>query len=194
MEVGLFGGSFDPPHVGHLIVAQDALEKLGLDRVRFVPARVSPFKTDEAPPAPAGLRLAMLRAALGDHPGFEVDGSELERDGPSYTIDTVRILAGQEPGVRWTLLLGEDQWTSFHRWRSARELAALTRVVVLTRAGEATSGGPGPALPHERVEVTRVDLSSTGIRARVREGRSIRYLVPDPVRALIEANGLYETC
>lgn len=192
MEVGIFGGSFDPPHLGHLIVAQDALERLGLERVMLVPARVSPFKLDDEPRAPAELRLALTRAAVGDHPSLTVDELEVERSSPSYTIDTVRALRDRYPGVRWTLLVGADQWPSFARWREAEALADLTRITVMTRAGETPDDGPD--LPHRTVAVTRVDLSSTLIRRRVREGRSIRYLVPEPVRALIEANGLYETC
>jgi nicotinate-nucleotide adenylyltransferase len=194
VELGLFGGSFDPPHVGHLVVAQDALERLGLDGVRFVPARRSPFKSEGDAGADPALRLALVRAAVAGHPVFTAEGLELERASPSYTIDTVRILRDREPGVRWTLLLGSDQWASFDRWREAGELARLARIAVLARAGDTGSGSAGPDLPHVTVPVTRVDISSTDIRRRVREGRSIRYLVPEPVRALIEANGLYTTC
>lgn len=192
MEVGIFGGTFDPPHVGHLVAAQDAMEVLGLDEVRFVPAHRSPFKGDAPEGTPAELRLAMTRAAVMGHSRFRVDASELERPAPSYTIDTVRAFQAVQPDVRWTLLLGADQWSAFDRWREAAELARRARVAVLTREGEAAAGGPD--LPHREVPVTRIDISSSLVRARARAGRSIRYLVPDPVRALIEANGLYSTC
>lgn len=195
MEIGLFGGSFDPPHVGHLIVAQDALERLGLDAVRFVPAWRSPFKADEAPGAPGAVRLAMVRAALADHPAMTVDGLELDRRGISYTVDTVRALRDREPQVAWTLLLGADQWVAFDRWRGAEALSELAGVAVLTRAGMGRDAEvAGPDLPHRTVTVTHVDISSTAVRARVREGKSIRYLVPEPVRAIIEESGLYTPC
>lgn len=191
-EIGIFGGSFDPPHVGHLIVAQDALERLGLSRVRFVPAHASPFKSDGVESTPAALRLRMVEAAVEAHPGFAVDRAEIDRPAPSWTIDTVEAWRAAQPEVRWTLLVGADQWSAFTRWREAERLASLTRVVVLHREG--SDAGDGPDLPHEDLAVTRIDVSSSGIRARVREGRSIRYLVPEAVRALIEANGLYTTC
>jgi nicotinate-nucleotide adenylyltransferase len=193
VEIGIFGGSFDPPHVGHLIVAQDALEHLGLDAVRFVPAWRSPFKANEAPGAPGHARLAMVQASLAGHPAMTADGLELERRGLSFTVDTVRALRDREPHVTWTLLLGADQWTSFDRWREAEVLANLARVAVLTRAGMEDDRA-GPDLPHRAVAVTRVDISSTAVRARVREGKSIRYLVPEPVRAIIEESGLYTPC
>lgn len=192
MEVGIFGGSFDPPHLGHMIVAMDALEKLGLDSVRFVPANVSPFKTGEEDTTDPRLRLRMVEAAVDGHPAFRVDRSEIEREGPSWTIDTIDALRAAEPDVRWSLLVGADQWSAFDRWREAERLASVARVVVLAREG--LDPQAGPELPHLDLPVTRIDISSSGIRARVREGRSIRYLVPEPVRALIEANGLYATC
>jgi nicotinate-nucleotide adenylyltransferase len=194
MEVGLFGGSFDPPHVGHLIAAQDVLERLGLSRVRFVPARVSPFKVDEEGAAPAELRLAMVEAALAGHPGLEADRSELDREPPSYTVDTLRALRRAEPDVRWTLLVGSDQWASFGRWREPEAILQLASVVVMSRDGADVETRTGLDSPPRTVPVTRIDVSSTDIRARVRQGRSIRYLVPEPVRALIAANGLYATC
>ncbi len=192
MEVGLFGGSFDPPHVGHLVVAQDVMEALALDEVRFVPAHRSPFKVDAPGGTDARLRLEMTRAAVAGDRRFRVDSRELERPAPSYTIDTVRSLVAAEPGTRWTLLVGADQWSAFGNWREARALTELVRVAVMTREGERAE--TGPELAHTEVEVTRIDVSSSLVRARAREGRSIRYLVPDPVRALIEANGLYSTC
>jgi nicotinate-nucleotide adenylyltransferase len=180
--------------VGHLIVAQDTLERLGLDRIRFVPARVSPFKVEEAGATPPELRMEMVEAAIAGHPAFEASRVELERAGPSYTVETLRELRRAHPGMRLTLLLGGDQWSAFRRWREPDAILELARVAVFGRSGADLEPLEGLRLPHCTVPVTRIDLSSTAIRERVRRGRSIRYLVPEPVRLLIEANGLYTTC
>jgi nicotinate-nucleotide adenylyltransferase len=194
VDIGLLGGSFDPPHLGHLIVAQDALERLGLDRIRFVPARVSPFKLEETGATAPEVRMEMILAAIAGHPGFEATRVELDRPGPSWTVDTLRELRRAQPGVRPTLLLGGDQWTTFSRWREPDAILELARVAVFGRDGVDPEPLEGLGGPHCTVPVTRVDLSSTAVRERVRRGRSIRYLVPEPVRVLIEANGLYTTC
>lgn len=194
MRVGLFGGTFDPPHLGHLIAAQDALEELGLDRVRFVPAQASPFKTEDRETSPSE-RLAMVEAAIAGHDDFELCRDELDRPAPSYTIDTVRALRAAEPEVELTLLIGVDQWASLARWRDPLELATLARLAVLAREGQdPTQVHPGLEVDWMQVDVTRIDISSSQIRARRRAGRSIRYLVPDAVRTLIESKGLYVTC
>ena len=193
MRVGVFGGTFDPPHVGHLIVAQDAMEVLGLDRVRFVPAHVSPLKTDRPAGTPADLRLEMVRLAVARHPGFEVSEAEVERDPPSFTVDTLRDFAEAQPEVEWTLLMGADQWADFDRWREPATIAALARIVVLTRAGTGARRARVP-VDQRMLEVPRVDVSASDIRRRARAGRSIRYLVPEPVRALIDEKGLYAKC
>jgi len=193
MRVGVFGGTFDPPHVGHLIVAQDAMESLGLDRVRLVPAHVSPLKTEGPTGTPPDLRLEMVRRAAAGHPGFEISGAEVERDPPSYTVDTLREFSEAEPDVEWTLLLGADQWADFDRWRDPGTIAELARIVVLTRAG-ADARPVRAGVDHEVLEVPRVDVSASDIRRRARTGRSIRYLVPEAVRTLIDEKGLYATC
>jgi nicotinate-nucleotide adenylyltransferase len=187
-RVGIFGGTFDPPHIGHLIVAQDAWAALRLDRVVFIPAAVPPHKS-ELPITPAEVRLEMLRAAVAGDPRFEVSDLELRRTGPSYTVDTLRALHEAEPDATLYFLLGVDQFREFHSWREPEEVARLARLVVLSRGGESVEVGGVP--PHRRLEVTRVDLSATAIRARVAAGEPIRYLVPAAVEAVIEREGLY---
>jgi nicotinate-nucleotide adenylyltransferase len=186
----LFGGTFDPPHTGHLIVAQDAALALGLDRVLFVPASLPPHKQHRTI-TPAAFRMRMLTLALGDDARFSLDAVELERPGPSYTVDTLRELRRRVLGGDWTLLLGADQYAEFATWREPEEVLRLATVAVLERGG----GSPSPAEPTRaevvHVPVTRIDISSTAIRERVAAGVSIRYLVPAQVEAFIAESGLY---
>jgi nicotinate-nucleotide adenylyltransferase len=196
VNVGLFGGTFDPPHTGHLIVAQDAALALGLDRILFVPAARPPHKTGTVV-SPAPLRLAMLELAVGGDPRFVIDRTELERSGPSFTVDTLRTLAGAWPGTALTLLIGADQYAEFGTWREPDTIRQLARVAVLDR-GPGTGGAPGPA-PAARplgdgvvaVSVTRIDVSSTEVRRRVAAGLPIRYLVPAAVEQFIVDHRLY---
>lgn len=192
MEIGVFGGSFDPPHLGHLAVAQDAQEALGLDLILFVPARVSPFKTEESGTDP-DIRLRMVETALAGHPGFRVWDGELRRDPPSFTVDTLAALNAEYGQASLTLLMGEDQWASFPDWRAPERILDLARVAVLDREGHEDSGGDPEEgeWPSVRVAVRRMDISSTEIRERVREGRSIRFLVPESVRKQILSHNLY---
>jgi nicotinate-nucleotide adenylyltransferase len=186
-SVGLLGGSFDPVHHGHLIVGQAAAESLGLDQLRFVPAREQPFKLGRHA-APAADRAAMLDLAVAGTPGFDVERSELGRDGPSYTVETLLGLRAREPGVVWTLLLGADAAAELEAWHRSGELPGLARVVVFARHG--TSVPPSPLIA-ATVEVPAVEISATAIRRRVREGRSVRYWVPDPVAEYIARHRLY---
>jgi nicotinate-nucleotide adenylyltransferase len=189
-RIGLFGGTFDPPHVGHLIVAQDAALALGLDRILFVPAARPPHK-QRADITPAELRVAMLELAIGDDPRFGIECVELERNGPSYTVDTLRSLHAARPGVGWTLLVGADQYAEFGTWREPGEILRLAQLAVLTRAGDsATDAGAAPDRM-VNVAVTRIDVSSTDVRKRVAAGLPIRYLVPAAVARIIEDNRLY---
>jgi nicotinate-nucleotide adenylyltransferase len=185
--VGLFGGSFDPVHHGHLIVARVAAEALGLDSLRFVPAREQPFKRG-LHGAPAADRAAMLELAVAACPGFAVERAELERPGPSYTVDTLRELHSRAPGVRLTLLLGADAANELEAWHQAAEIPALADVVVFARAGSAVPASP---LIARRIEVPAIEISATEVRRRVREGRSIRYWVPDPVAEYVTRHRLY---
>lgn len=189
MRLGVFGGSFDPPHVGHLAVAQDAAEALALDLLLLVPARVSPFKIHD-PGTPGEIRADMLERALAGHPRLRVWRGELERPAPSFTMDTLRALRTQYPEADLFLLMGEDQWGSFPNWREPEAILALAQVCVLDRDAPGDDAGPG-SWPHQRVRTRRVDVSSTEIRARVAAGSSIRYLVPETVRDAITTNRLY---
>lgn len=188
-RIGVFGGSFDPPHAGHLIVAQDAWSALELDVVLWVPAARPPHKR-EGEISPADVRLEMVRAALGDDPRFRLCGLELERGGPSYTVDTLEELARDHPAGELFLLLGADQFREFHAWRDPDGILGRATLVVLTREGIPLEG-PSRALAHRRLDVTRVDISATDIRGRVGGGRSIRYLVPEAVERIIRREKLY---
>jgi nicotinate-nucleotide adenylyltransferase len=196
MEVGVFGGTFDPPHVGHLVAARDALETLGLDRIRFVPAHRSPFKADSGTAGPED-RYEMLRlATLGDD-DFEVSRVELDRPPPSFTVDTLAAFAEAEPGTRWTLLLGADQWQALGEWKDVEGIVERARIAVLTREG-AGAVGEGPTadlrITPVPVPVTRLDVSSSDLRIRLRARRSVRHLIPDAVREFIESKELYASC
>lgn len=184
----MFGGTFDPPHLGHLAAASDAFEALGLDRLLFVPAAEPPHKRGRER-TPAALRLEMVRAAIAGDPRFAADDRELRRGGPSYTVDTLRELRGDAPADELYLLVGADQMREMHTWHRASELARLATPAVLSReGGGAPAGGAFRPVP---VPVTRVDVSATELRRRVAAGRSIRYLVPEAVRAIVERERLY---
>ena len=185
--IGLFGGSFDPVHHGHLIVGQVAKEKLGLDVLRFVPAREQPFKRGRHGTS-AEHRAAMLSLALGGTPGFAVESAELNRPGPSYTVDTLETVRQQEPGTDLVLLLGADAAAELPTWHEARRIPDLARVVVFARPGTPVTAFPWISAT---VEVPAVDISATAVRNRVRQGQSIRYWVPDAVAEYIATHRLY---
>ncbi len=198
MRLGVFGGSFDPPHLGHLVVAEEARQALGLDRVLFVPAPRPPHKAG-AVLTPALERLAMVRAAVAGRPGFEACGLEVDRPGPSYTVDTLDALRTLHPGAELFCLVGSDTAVQLDTWHEPERLFSAAAFVALLRPGwpaarietwlRAQPAGRRPRL--EVVEVPGLDISSSDLRQRVAEGRSIRYLVPDPVRDLIAQRGLY---
>jgi nicotinate-nucleotide adenylyltransferase len=198
VRLGIFGGTFDPPHVGHLIVAQDAVRALHLDRIAFVPAALPPHKRGVSITA-AALRLGMVRAAVAGDDRFAVDDIEVQRDGPSYTVDTLRAYRERYPDAELFLLLGADQYADFETWREAAEIRKLAAVAVLARQGESGTttgddldeGGEDGANRPLHVTVTRIDISSTDIRRRVAAGEPIRYLVPSPVERLIRECALY---
>jgi nicotinate-nucleotide adenylyltransferase len=185
--IGLLGGSFDPVHHGHLIVAQVAAEALGLDELRFMPAREQPFKLGRHA-APAADRAAMLELAVAGAPGFAVEGAELERPGPSYTVDTLEALRAREPEAAFTLLLGADAALELDAWHRAVDLPRLARVAVFARPGTPIPVSP---LIGATVEVPAVEISATEIRRRVRTGRPIRYWVPDAVADYVARHRLY---
>jgi nicotinate-nucleotide adenylyltransferase len=186
--VGVFGGSFDPVHFGHLIVVRAVAEAANLSEVRLVPAREQPLKAGTHG-APAADRAAMLDRAVAGEAGFRVERLELDRPGPSYTVDTLRELRAREPGHRFALLLGADAARDLPQWKEAAALPGLATLVVFARPGAPVPAG----LPDRTVvvEAPQVDISATAIRARVRAGRSIRYLVPEAVADYIATHRLY---
>jgi len=182
----LFGGSFDPVHIGHLVVAEAAAEQLG-GTVRFVPAREQPFKR-AAHGATPEQRAEMLDLAVAGNPRLAVERIELGLAAPSYTVRTLQALARREPGNRFTLLLGADAAQELPSWHEVEALPGLADLVVFARPGASVPRHP---LIERVLEVPAVGVSATMIRDRVRRGRSIRYLVPDAVRDYIAARGLY---
>ncbi len=185
--VGLFGGSFDPIHHGHLIVGRAVAETLGLDELRFMPAGEQPFKRGRHV-ASADERAAMVALAVAGESGLALERCEVDRPGPSFTVDTLRELRRREPGRDFTLVVGADATRDLNQWREAESLPALARIVAVARPG---APRPDSTLVERVVEVPAVDLSATEIRRRVAEGRSIRYLVPDAVAEFIATHGLY---
>ena len=194
-RIGLFGGSFDPVHHGHLLLAQDALEQLRLDRLFFIPAAINPHKLDAAPQASPRLRLEMLREATRMQPLFSVDTLELEREGPSFTIDTVDAFRARFAGAQIFLLLGEDNLPKLHSWHQFERLRQLVSFVSFGRRAHAPEAAAPAVAPDKdlRLErlVRKIDISSTEIRARVAKGLPIQYLVPESVRLLIQSHALY---
>jgi nicotinate-nucleotide adenylyltransferase len=181
-KIGIYGGTFDPIHHAHLILAREASEQLGLEQVIFVPAAVSPFR--DAPAAKPEMRWLMLRAAVQGEPGFAADDCELQRPPPSYTIDTVEQIRGRESDAELFYLLGQDNIPSLNRWHRFAELEKLVRFVVLDRAGIEAKH------PYQVIQ-RKVDISATDIRKRVASGHSIRYLVPTAVEEIIRQGNLY---
>jgi len=190
-RIGLLGGTFDPPHLGHLHVAYTALERLGCDRVVFIPARRQPLKAAAETTAPAH-RLLMTRLLAQGHPRLAVDPIELEREGLSYAVDTVRAYRAAHPAAELLFLMGEDSAATLHRWREPEALAGLARVVVCTR-GDAAPALPAGTPPVERVAMRRIDLSATEIRARVGAGLPLKGFVTEDVATYIGVHGLYRT-
>jgi len=188
VRLGIYGGSFDPPHLGHLLPVIDAVEQLGLDGVRYVPAAIQPLKVGRASASPAD-RLAMTERLVLGIPGFSVDPAEIDRPGLSYTVDTLAAVAAEVPGAELFLLLGADAYALIDQWRAPERVRALARIVVMVRGDETMSPRE---LPGVRVlQSRRVDISSTELRARVRDGRTIRGFVPDAVADYVAEHRLY---
>ncbi len=190
MKIGLFGGSFDPVHIGHLILAQRACERFKLDQVLFVPAGQTPHKAARCR-AQAADRLRMLRTAVRGNPRFAVCDWEIRRGGVSYTIDTVRHLQRRlGAGVRLHLIIGLDLLPGLAAWREAEELLSRVHVLVGTRAGAPAARAPG----RSRVsffEIPGVELSSTQVRRMIVRGESVRYLLPEGVERYVRQKGIY---
>ena len=215
MRLGIYGGTFNPIHVGHLRAAEDVAEALGLERVLFVPSAQPPHKAEDPRDAiaPASLRLAWVRLAVEDNPRFAADPIEVERGGASYLVDTLRALQRREEG-ELVFLVGCDAFAEMGSWREPRELFRLASYAVTTRppvraghlgdwlpdvvkedveiAADGRSGRHRSAPTWLRlVEIAGVDVSSSDVRSRLREGRSVRYLLPEAVRRAVLASGAY---
>jgi nicotinate-nucleotide adenylyltransferase len=188
-RIGLFGGSFDPVHLGHLLVAQAAREELGLTRLFLIPAAQSPFKP-ERQPTPAPLRLRLLRLGLAGMEWCELDDQEVRRGGISFTIDTVRNYSKQFPEAQLFYLIGADHAQQLPKWREAQELARLVSFAVIARPGQADSPLPAP-FSGQMVTGFPLGVSSSQIRRRVENGLSIDHLVPPAVAEVIRNNRLY---
>jgi len=188
LRLGILGGTFDPIHLGHLVLGEAAREQLGLDSVLFVPAGVQWRKSSQEI-APAEHRVAMVRLATEDNPAFEVSTLEVDRPGPSYTADTLEALQQERRGSDLFLILGHDAYLDVPNWVRPERIVELARVVVAARGDQTHGTDVEP--PAVRVEMPVVDISATDIRERVAAGRSIRYLVPAPVEAYIREHGLY---
>lgn len=191
MRVGVFGGTFDPPHVGHLLLASDAREALRLDNLIFVPAATQPFKVHAPPVASPQDRLEMVRLAVTDDANYTVDDTEIGRKGLSFTIDTLEQLSKKNPGAELFLLLGEDALAGVDQWRNPGRIRELATLAVMRRSGSDRSPVGPIAAGVMTVSARRVDVSSTEIRERLRAGKSIKGFVPEGVERFIEARGLY---
>ncbi|HEX6867930.1 MAG TPA: nicotinate-nucleotide adenylyltransferase [Candidatus Limnocylindrales bacterium] len=194
--IGILGGTFDPIHIAHLAVAEEAAEALGLERVVFIPAGIPPHKPDRVITA-GEHRLAMVERAIAGNPRFAADRRELDRPGRSYTVDTLESLS-RETSSELALIISADSYLDFMSWREPRRILELARLIVAPRDGFPEAGPDFLAanLPHHADRATFLDgphlqLSSSELRARAAAGRSLRYLVPDAVAGYISDHGLY---
>lgn len=195
MRIGVFGGSFDPVHYGHLRLAEEARERFGLERVLFIPNHVSPFKAGRDV-SPGSLRVEMLRRAVADNPAFVVDEREVQRPGPSYTVDTLRELRQENPAAELYFLTGTDAVRDLPAWREPEAVLSLARFIAAVRPG-VRAQDVLVALPDEWesrilfLPMPELDISATDLRTRAREGRSLRYLTPREVELFVQEQRLY---
>lgn len=191
MNLGIFGGAFNPPHIGHLIVAEAVREHLRLDRVIFVPSAAPPHRTDVGR-ASAEVRMEMTRLAIQGNPVFEVSDVEIQRPGRSYTIDTITAFEVIHPGVKLSLLIGSDNLAEFHTWKSPREILAKCDLIVFPRPGFPVYDVKNEfSRAATFVNVPHIGISASEIRRRVKMGKSIRYMVPLSVEDCILSKKLY---
>lgn len=187
-RVGLLGGTFDPPHLGHLVVAEEARVALDLDEVRLLVAG-DPWMKSEA--GHADERVEMTRLAVADHPDLTVDDRETRRSGPTYTADTLTELRAEEPDTTWVFLLGADALAKVPQWHRAADALSMARFVAVTRPGYELDLSDPLVADVERLDTPLIDISSTDLRARFAEGRAVRYLLPRSVERYIRDGGLY---
>jgi nicotinate-nucleotide adenylyltransferase len=197
VTLGVFGGTFDPPHLGHLAAAQEALERCGLERVLFVPSERNPLKLDDRI-SPTEHRVAMTQLAIADDPRYALSYADVGGDGPSFTVDLLGRLRQEHAGAELAFISGMDVLHELHRWREPLRILELARLIVIARPGSERVAPnaidarlPGASRRITVVETPGVAISSTELRQRVAEGRSLRYLVPERVAAYIAEHGLY---
>lgn len=197
MKLGIFGGTFDPVHLGHLVLAETVREECGLDELWFMPARLPPHKLSNRITAPRA-RLEMLELAIAGHENFRVSELEIGRDGPSYTLETLHELRQQYPDAELSILIGADSLADFPNWKDPRGILELARVIAVNRgrdaadlAGTLDFLGDEASFRFQLVAMPAIDLSASEIRARCTAGKSIRYRVPRPVELYIRQHGLY---
>lgn len=191
-RVGVFGGTFDPPHLGHSIVAAEVMEALRLDRLLWVPAGVPPHKQGRRVTS-SEVRRRMVAAAVANHPGFELCDLELLRDGVSYTVDTLRRLRSDHPAWSLFLIIGADLLEGFASWKDADAIRRMARLVAISRGAKVTLPGSGVPDGVRTVRVTPVDISSSDIRRRVAGGMAVSTMVATQVLSIIESERLYRT-
>lgn len=189
--IGVYGGTFDPIHNAHLLLADCAREELGLDLLLFIPANIPPHKITGRRITPAECRLDMLRLAIDSNPCFALSTLEIDNQGVSYTVETLHHLRREHPEAMFTLLIGGDAARDFHTWREPEEIARLVSIAVVDRPGIQLPAEVLPGIGFQRMNAPLIEISSTDIRERVRTGRSIRYRAPDAVIDYIHENGLY---
>jgi nicotinate-nucleotide adenylyltransferase len=186
-KVGIIGGTFDPPHISHLLIANDVRQKLTLDEIWFMPNHIPPHKQNKSV-TPTPIRVEMIKAAVATNRCFRVETIELQREGPSYTYDTMLLLTKKYPETRFYFIIGADMVEYLPKWHNIEKLLELVTFVGVKRPGYSFSS-PFPVL---EVETPEMDISSTLIRKRVRDGWTSQYLVPDKVKEIIEEKRLYE--
>lgn len=197
-RLGVIGGTFDPPHYAHLVLAENARVQLSLDRVLFVPAGSPPHKP-ERPITSVHHRVAMVRAAIANNRVFVPSLVDVEREGPHYTVDTLTILRKRYSRADFYFLIGGDSLAEFDTWRHPAEILELTRLAVMQRPGwetdveELSETLPGVRDRLAWLDAPSLEISGTDLRRRVARGLPIRYLVPDGVEQYVRAHGLYET-
>jgi nicotinate-nucleotide adenylyltransferase len=197
VKLGIFGGTFDPPHLGHLILAENARDQLQLDRVLWVVAGQSPLKQDRSL-TPAPIRVALVQATIAGNPAFALSRVDLDRPAPHFTIDTLKLLGADFPSAELYFLMGEDSLRDLPRWKDPVEIIRLARLVVSQRPGaemdlsEIESAVPGVSTRVCWLNAPQLEIASSDIQQRVREGRTVRYMLPQAVEEIVRQEGLYK--